>query len=88
MIVLAIKSFFFFRADSYSLVQKLHISYFFLFFCKVIIKVVYAILAVAINNLEVHLGHLNLSVGKSEIRFEPLAQKEETSKQTTSALYY
>ena len=36
--------------------------------------------AVAIKDLEVHLGNSNLSLGKSVIQFELLAQKEETGK--------
>lgn len=45
-------------------------------------------LAIAIKDLEVRLGNSNLSLTKSAIWFEPSAQKGETSKQTTSALYY
>ncbi len=37
-------------------------------------------LAIAIEDLEVRLGKLNLSFGKSAIWFKPLAQKGETSK--------
>ncbi len=37
-------------------------------------------LAVAIEDLEVCLGNSNLPLGKSAIRFEPLAQKGETGK--------
>ena len=88
MIVFAIKSFFFSGADSYSLRRKPHTSYFFLFFCGEMIRVVYAMLAIAIKDLEMRLGNSNLLLGKSAIRFEPSAQKEETDKQTTSALYY
>ncbi len=88
MIVLAIKSFFFSGADSYSLRRKSHTSHFFLFFCEEMIGVVCAMLAVAIEDLEVRLGNSNLPLGKSAIWFEPLAQKGETSKQTAGALYY
>ncbi len=52
------------------------------------IRVVCAMLAVAIKDLEVRLGNLNLPLGKSAIRFQPLAQKGETGKQTASVLYY
>ena len=45
-------------------------------------------LAIAIKDLEVRLSNSNLLVGKSVIRFELLAQKGETSKQTAGALYY
>ena len=88
MIVLAIKSFFFSGADSYSLGRKPHTSHFFLLFRREMIRVVCAMLAVAIEDLEVRLGNSNLPLGKSAIRFEPSAQKVETGKQTTSALYY
>ncbi len=44
--------------------------------------------ALAIEDLEVCLGNSNLPLGKSEIRFEPSAQKGETGKQTAGALYY
>ena len=45
-------------------------------------------LAIIIEDLEVRLNNLNLSLGKSAIRFEPSAYKGETSKQMASALYY
>ena len=45
-------------------------------------------LAIAIKDLEICLGNLNLSLGKSAIWFEPSAQKEGTSKQTAGILYY
>ena len=45
-------------------------------------------LIIVIKDLEVRLGNLNLPLGKSAIRFEPLAQKRETSKQTAGILYY
>ena len=44
------------------------------------IKIVYAILAVAIEDLEVHLGNSNLPLEKNVIWFEPSAQKKETGK--------
>ena len=45
-------------------------------------------LAVEIEDLEMYLGNLNLSLGKNAIQFEPLAQKGETGKQTAGVLYY
>ena len=45
-------------------------------------------LAVAIEDLEVQLNNSNLLIGKSSIRFKPLAQKRESGKQMTGALYY
>ena len=45
-------------------------------------------LAITIEDLEVCLANSNLSLGKSAIWFEPLAQKGETSKQTADILYY
>ncbi len=52
------------------------------------IKVVYAILAIVIEDLEVCLSNSNLSLGKSAIRFELLAQNEKTNKLIADALYY
>ena len=80
MTVLVIKSFFFSGADSYNLRQKLHTSHFFLLFCRKMIRVICAMFAVAIKDLEVHLGNSNLPLGKSAIWFEPSAQKGETDK--------
>ena len=88
MIVLAIKSFFFYGVDSYSLRRKLHTSRFFFLFCGEMIRVVCAMLVVAIKDLEVQIGNPNMLLGKSVIWFELLSQKLETGKQTTSALYY
>ncbi len=88
MIVLAIKSFLFSEADSYSLGQKSHTSHFFLPCRGEMIRVVCAMLALAIKDLEVRLRNSNLILGKSAIRFESLAQKGETGKQTADALYY
>ena len=61
--------------------------FFFLFYGKMI-RVVCAMLVVAIENLEMQLNNSNLPIGKSAICFEPLAQKRETGKQTAGALYY
>ena len=80
MIVFAIKSFFFSRADNYSLRQKPHTSHFFFLFHGEMIRVVYAMLAIAFNDLEVRFCNSNLPLEKSAIRFELLAQKLETSK--------
>ncbi len=44
--------------------------------------------AIAIKDLKVHLRNSSLSLEKSAIWFEPLAQKGETGKQTAGALYY
>ncbi len=51
------------------------------------IKVVCAMLAVTIKYLEVRLSNLNLFVGKSAIRFEPLVQKGKTGEQMAGAIY-
>ena len=45
-------------------------------------------LAIAIEDLEVWLGNLNLPLGKNRIWFKSSAQKEETGKQTVDILYY
>ena len=45
-------------------------------------------LAVAIEDLEMRCGNLNLLLRKSVIWFEPLAQKRKTSKQAASVLCY
>ena len=63
-------------------------SHFFLLFCGEKIKVVYAILAVAVKDLEVPLSNSNLPTEKSASCFELLAQKRETGKQTADALYH
>ena len=52
------------------------------------IRVVCAILAIAIEDLEMRLSNLYLPLGKSAILFEPSAQKGETGKQTAGTLYY
>ncbi len=88
MIVLAIKSFFFSEADSYSLGRKPHTFHFILLFRGEMIRVVYAMLAIAIEDLEVRLRNSNLRRRKNAIRFESSAQKGETGKLTASALYY
>ena len=44
--------------------------------------------AIAIKDLELHLGNPNLPLGRSAICFELLAQKKETGKYTADAQYY
>lgn len=88
MIVFIVKSFFFSRADSYSLRQKPHTSHFFYLFVGEMIRVVCAIYAIIIKDLEMHIDNSNLQWGKSAIRFEPSTQKEENGEQTTDTLYY
>ena len=51
------------------------------------IRVICAILAIVIKDLEVCCGNANLLLRKSAIWFESLAQKKETSKQTVDILY-
>ncbi len=63
-------------------------SHFFLPFCGEMIRVICALLAIIIEDLVIHLHNSNLPLGKSAIRFESLAQKGETCKQTAGALYY
>ncbi len=75
MIVLAIKTCFFNRVDSYNFGRKPHTSHFFSPFCGERIRVIYAMLAVAIKDLELRINNKNLPLGKSVIRFEPYAQK-------------
>lgn len=52
------------------------------------IKVVYAILIIAINDLKVRCSNANLPLEKNAIWFETLPQKGETNKQTAGTLYY
>ena len=73
MIVFTIKSFFFSETNSYSLRQKPHIFHFFLFFHRKMIKVVYAMFAIVIEDPEICLDNPNLSLEKTAIWFEPLA---------------
>lgn len=80
MIVFVIKLFFFSLANSYSLGQKFYISHFFLFFYREMIRVLYTMLAIIIENLKLRLVNSNLPLRKSIILFEILAQKEEIAK--------
>lgn len=52
------------------------------------IKIGYAIFAIAIKDLKMQLNNSNLPIWKSAICFEFLAQKRKTSKQTADLLYY
>lgn len=52
------------------------------------IKVICALLAIAIKDLEIYWGNANLFLGKSTIWFELLSQKRETYKQMANALDY
>lgn len=58
------------------------------FFCVKIIRVVLAMLTIAIKNLEKHLKNSNLIIKKSAICFKSVAQKRKTDNQTSGALYY
>lgn len=64
-----------------------YISFFFSFY-REIIKVVYITFAIAIQDLKICLGNLNLLLEKSAIWFESSIQKKKTSKQMIDALYY
>ena len=88
MTVLSMKSFFFSGANSYSFDQKAQMFHFFLSFHGEMIKVLYAMFAVTIEDLEMQIRNLNPPLSKNAIWFEQLPQKLETCKQTTSALYY
>ncbi len=77
MIVLAIKTYFFNGVDSYNLGRKPHILRFFSLFYGKMIRVIYAMLAVIIEDLKLCMNNKNLPFGKSAIRFEPCAQKSE-----------
>ncbi len=85
MIILAIKSFFFSRVDSYSLRRKPYTSHFFLLFCRKIIRIIYAILVIAIKDLEICLRNSILPLGKSAIWLKLLAHKGEIGKQMAGA---
>lgn len=65
-----------------------HIFIIFFSLCREIIRFVYAILAIAIEDVEVRLSDSNLPLGKSIIWFELSSEKRELGKQTTNALYY
>ncbi len=63
-------------------------SYFFLLFYGKMIRVIYAMFVIAIKDLKVYIGNLNLPLGENAIWFELLGQKNETGKQMAGALYY
>ena len=52
------------------------------------IRVIFAIVAVAMEDLKVHCVNANLPLEKSAIWFKPVIQKGKTGKQTAGALYY
>lgn len=79
IIILAIKTFFFFGTDSYSLEKKPHMSHFFLSFYEKMIRVLCIIITVPIKDLEFRLINLNLLLRKITIWFRLLAQKIETN---------
>lgn len=64
----------------YNLGQKPHTFYFFLFFCEEMIKLVYAMLDIAIKDLKIYLNNSNLLIRKSAIYYEFLVQKKKTGK--------
>lgn len=51
------------------------------------IRVIYAILAIIIKDLELRLHNSNLALGKRVIWFVPLTQKKETDNETADVLY-
>lgn len=51
------------------------------------IKIIYAILAIAIKDLEMQLSNLNLAIKKSIICFKLLTQKKKLVKQTVNTPY-
>lgn len=61
--------------------------YFFLSFCRKIIKIICTILIIVIKDLEVYLNNLNMPLKKSKICLQFSAQKDETDKQTAAAQY-
>ncbi len=77
MIILAIKTYFFNGVDSYNLGRKPYILRFFSLFSGEMIRVICAMLAVAIEDLELRMNNQNLPLGKSAIRFKSYAQKSE-----------
>lgn len=88
VIVLAIKSCFFFEKNNYSLERKCHILHFWFLFSKEMIKVICAILAITIEDLKLRWDNPDLLLKKSAIRFEFLAQKKETGKKIVGLEYY
>ena len=80
MIVFAIKACFFTGVNSYNLGQKPHTLYFFALFCWEMIGVIGAMLAIAIEDLELRIDNPLLPMGKSAICFEPSSQKDSDGK--------
>lgn len=52
------------------------------------IKIVYAMLAIAIEDLKVQLSNSNLLIKKNAICFKSLVYKEKISKHIANVLYY
>ena len=77
MNVFAIKTCFFNRIDSYNLGQKLYISRFFSPFYGKMIRIIYVMLAIAIEDFKLRMNNKNLPLRKSAIRFELYTQKSE-----------
>lgn len=71
MIVFTIKTRFFNNVDSYNFGQKSHKSCIISLFYKKMIRVIYAMFAITINDLKLRLNNKNLPLGKSTIWFEP-----------------
>lgn len=51
------------------------------------IKILYVIFAIVIEDLEIYFNNINLLLKKSIIGFKRLAQKNETNKQIANVLY-
>lgn len=60
----------------------------FLLFCEKLIRVIFAMLVIAIKHLKVQLNNLNMIIRISVICFEILFQTRNINKQMTGALYY
>lgn len=88
VIIFAINSCFFSIIDSYGLGQKTHIFYFCSFSYSEVIKIIYTIFAIAIEDLKIYLGNSNRLFRKITIWFKLLTYKKRTDKQKAGALYY
>ncbi len=80
MIVFAIKTCFFIEVDGYSLGRKTQTSYFFLIFREEMIRVISAMFAVVLEDLELLSNNANLLLVKSKVRFKLHTQKCKTCK--------
>lgn len=80
MIVFIIKSCFFIGIDNYNLGWKLYTSQSFSLFCEKMITIIYAILAIVIKDLKLHINNKNFPMEKNVIQFELFAQKSQTNK--------